>query len=99
MMMIVSTNLVTFQGEGCARSGYPGVYARISHAYDWIRQVACGCWGSTSATLCKGFVDNGEECPTAPPVFVYDPNCSDFVDYTDEFGDTCEWFVYFVISC
>eukprot|EP00526_Cylindrotheca_closterium_P006657 CAMPEP_0113625050 /NCGR_PEP_ID=MMETSP0017_2-20120614/12929_1 /TAXON_ID=2856 /ORGANISM="Cylindrotheca closterium" /LENGTH=751 /DNA_ID=CAMNT_0000535131 /DNA_START=180 /DNA_END=2432 /DNA_ORIENTATION=- /assembly_acc=CAM_ASM_000147 len=80
-------------GEGCARSGFPGVYARISHAYDWIRQVACGCWeSSASTTLCEGYVDTGKDCPTAPPVFVPDPNCDDFADYEDEFGDSCEWY-------
>ena len=28
-------------GDGCARKGRPGVYARVSCAYDWIRQSIC----------------------------------------------------------
>jgi len=79
-------------GQGCARNGYPGVYARISHVYDWIRKIACGCWQSDSETLCKDFVDKGDECPTAPPVFVPDPDCNDLAGYMDEFGDSCGWY-------
>jgi len=29
-------------GEGCARPGYPGVYARTSKRVDWIQSTACG---------------------------------------------------------
>jgi trypsin len=28
-------------GIGCAHSSFPGVYARVSAAYDWIRQEVC----------------------------------------------------------
>jgi trypsin len=28
-------------GYGCAVEGYPGVYARVSDAYDWIREEVC----------------------------------------------------------
>jgi len=29
-------------GEGCARPGYPGVYARTSKRVDWIESTTCG---------------------------------------------------------
>ena len=36
----VIVGLVSF-GEGCAASGYPGVYSRISSAQKWIRDTIC----------------------------------------------------------
>jgi secreted trypsin-like serine protease len=33
-------------GYGCTQEGYPGVYARVSSAYDWIKGVACDECGS-----------------------------------------------------
>lgn len=64
----------------------------MSHAYDWIQQIACGCWGSNSTMLCDGFAGSTEDCPTRPPIFTPDPNCKDLENYTDKFFDTCEWY-------
>lgn len=29
------------KGEGCGNAAYPGVYARVSHAWDWIQSQIC----------------------------------------------------------
>ncbi|CAJ1970492.1 unnamed protein product [Cylindrotheca closterium] len=41
-------------GDGCARARKPGVYARVSVAYSWIRNQACNRWGSSGGSLCSG---------------------------------------------
>jgi hypothetical protein len=41
-------------GDGCARRGKPGVYSRVSGAYDWITETACA-------------LGAGEFCGAAPP--------------------------------
>ena len=48
-------------GEGCAWADYPGVYARVSKAYSWIKATVCDDWGSF-ATFCDGSAPT----PTAP---------------------------------
>ena len=54
-------------GQGCARERYPGVYARVSSAHDWIKQVVCGNEGmwNTNASFCDGGNNNS---PTTGPV-------------------------------
>ena len=63
-------------GEGCANPNFPGVYARVSSAIDWISQVACDEWGSSVSGVCDGGGDdNNGDAPiesqapsgTAPP--------------------------------
>lgn len=56
---------VTSWGLGCAEAGYPGVYARVSSAIDWIREVVCINWDQSSASICDGF--------TASPTSTYSP--------------------------
>jgi hypothetical protein len=53
-------------GIGCALRDYPGVYARLSGAEDWIKGVVCG-----SSNAASAFKDDSELCgatSTPPPV-------------------------------
>jgi trypsin len=45
-------------GYGCGQDGYPGVYARVSAAYDWIRSEIC----TRNGKLAPGSFD----CPETP---------------------------------
>ncbi len=47
-------------GIKCGLQGYPGVYARVSSAKDWIKEMVCDEWGS-AAKIC------GTSEPTATP--------------------------------
>ena len=48
-------------GVGCGMEGFPGVYARVSSAIDWIRSVTCDEWNSNVKGLCGKVVDDDEE--------------------------------------
>jgi trypsin len=54
-------------GIGCAEASYPGVYARLSGAEDWIKGVVCGTNGSNGqSNYPPAFCGNGPT-PTPPP--------------------------------
>jgi hypothetical protein len=40
-------------GFDCAQPGFRGIYARVSSAHYWIKQVVCDEWGA-SASFCDG---------------------------------------------
>ena len=62
-------------GDGCARNGVPGVYAKVSSEIEWIKQTVClnsnyppawACAGGTSPVP-PGSIDGGTNPTTQPP--------------------------------
>ncbi|KAL7466093.1 hypothetical protein ACHAXS_006390, partial [Conticribra weissflogii] len=49
-------------GIGCASESFPGVYARISHVYDWIESQVC----AQSVNPPSSFNCNGSPTPPSP---------------------------------
>jgi secreted trypsin-like serine protease len=76
-------------GYGCGHEDFPGVYARVSSAYDWIREATCRRSVSPPADF---DCDNLKLSPTASPTFsptVCTGNTENWVDF---FGDGCNWY-------
>jgi secreted trypsin-like serine protease len=72
---------VVLWGFRCAVDPFPGVYARVSHAYEWIQTEVCN--GSEYAS------DAGFDCssissdplvftPINPPIFSYPSNINSY---------------------
>ncbi|CAB9513698.1 Plasminogen (Fragment) [Seminavis robusta] len=67
-------------GIGCARPDFPGVYARISVAYNWIQRMMC-CLSESPAASCEPVDpcecsdipcqsnDDGTDSPTGSPTY------------------------------
>ena len=83
-------------GYGCARPESPGVYARVSSAYNWIQQVVCDEWGM-DATFCgptEAPRPTEAPQPTASPTELTcsdDEMLFDFTFNTDDYGYELSW--------
>ena len=71
-------------GYGCALDEFPGVYARVSIFYDWIRKETC----RRSVYPPETFKCDELDLPSLAPT----PVCHDSPDWVDSDGDGCEWY-------
>jgi len=75
-------------GFGCAHESFPGVYARVSSAYQWIREEVCRSSSYAPAEFeCADLPTNSPTVTPAPT-----PLCSDTPGWTDSVGDGCGWY-------
>jgi hypothetical protein len=72
--------------DGCGEADYPGVYARVSGAYDWIQQAICTLSESPPAS-CGGATppDGGAPIPTPAPTEAGPPPAVDEGSLTVKF--------------
>ncbi|KAL7479768.1 hypothetical protein ACHAW6_005488 [Cyclotella cf. meneghiniana] len=60
-------------GNGCARDKYPGVYSRLSHAYNWIKRIVCQESSHPPSDLCDGTYVPTPSPPTYAPTTSLNP--------------------------
>ena len=71
-------------GFGCALDEFPGVYARVSIFYDWIREETC----RRSVYPPETFKCDELDLPSLAP----SPECFDTQGWVDSVGDGCKWY-------
>ncbi|KAL3778011.1 hypothetical protein ACHAW5_003434 [Stephanodiscus triporus] len=70
-------------GYGCARKDFPGVYSRVSSAFDWIREVTCRRSVSPPADFdCDSLELSPTESPTPYPTFEQYPTFGPYPTYS-----------------
>ncbi|KAL3809341.1 hypothetical protein ACHAXA_003230 [Cyclostephanos tholiformis] len=69
-------------GFGCAEVAFPGVYARVSEAYEWIRGEVCARsnYATEAGFDCTSDRDSGSSCTGSTP------------NWVDSAGDGCDWY-------
>merc|ERR1711915_398826 len=86
-------------GVGCANGNYPGVYARISHFYDWIVETMCvlNAAGVPDEINCASVNGGGgtgsvSHAPPPAPTSVSPPTGGSFdVPDNDNDGSSGDW--------
>jgi hypothetical protein len=81
-------------GNGCARPDFPGVYARVSSAHDWIKDVICDEWNQ-NASFCDGGSGGGDDGGNDGGSDNSEPDCVDLKLElkTDDYASETEFFV------
>jgi len=91
-------------GFECALPEFPGVYARVSYFYDWIRITICETFLSTDDQFCNNayndIVSSNSRVPSFSPSVSSIPTesvsptvaCTDYHNYFDAFGDGCDFY-------
>lgn len=63
----VQVGIVSF-GNSCAKSGYPGVYSRISDQWPWISRIICDYHSSPKPSICPQLTASPTKRPIVSPV-------------------------------
>merc|ERR1712176_210585 len=80
-------------GIGCASSSFPGVYARVSLAYSWIKQEVCNRSSNPPESFnCSGesSEDDSENGPPPEPVSSPSPGSGGSNDGDDDEEEDCQ---------